>query len=332
LLLFNPEPTRRLPSPNGKAPHLVETAAAPLTLANQWRFAVARTSLPKQQPATYADAEIRGRLRQWKEGLVRNYRRYDRARKDPETEELIGQFVRRSSRLGRHRAFDRLARRFGPGVSLEGVRLDGNPLAVWSILWPRFSVVLNAPADHSLSQDCVVVNYIMAGVIPEGEDLKGVGAGVHDGLWTLEVPDHALGRVMARSGLAPDAIIRAAHHQLLALRQAVLVNSNGEIEQRQFLVRAGPGGFVCALCAYPDKTLGDAPCVYVRAMTWLAEDMLHDDQVLLVEDGLPGTRLGDGWLLPAPLRRIECDGDRLVLTCQAASAMPGMLARPQGRA
>jgi hypothetical protein len=37
--------------------------------------------------------------------------------------------------------------------------------------------------------------------------------------------------------------------------------------------------------------------------------MLHEDQVLMVDDGIPGERLSDGWVVPAPLRRIvETDG------------------------
>jgi hypothetical protein len=42
----------------------------------------------------------------------------------------------------------------------------------------------------------------------------------------------------------------------------------------------------------------------VRAVTWLHNDQLHDDQRPEPE-GKPGDRLGEGLLLPAPLRRVS---------------------------
>jgi hypothetical protein len=53
--------------------------------------------------------------------------------------------------------------------------------------------------------------------------------------------------------------------------------------------------------AVPGRELG----VQARAATWIAEDMVHERQVLLADDGIPGERLGDGWLLPRPLRRLS---------------------------
>jgi hypothetical protein len=72
---------------------------------------------------------------------------------------------------------------------LEGVRLDGAyPLAVWAVLKPREAVTKavmapggeeNPPAPRD-AQDCVVVEYLVAGVLP------GV-IGWAAGLWTLEI-------------------------------------------------------------------------------------------------------------------------------------------------
>jgi hypothetical protein len=45
-------------------------------------------------------------------------------------------------------------------------------------------------------------------------------------------------------------------------------------------------------------------CVYIFTPTWIDDDQLHEDQIPLCEKGEPGQRLGDGWLLPHPLRRI----------------------------
>ena len=53
--------------------------------------------------------------------------------------------------------------------------------------------------------------------------------------------------------------------------------------------------------------MGRAPGLHVRAHTWLSDDMLRDDQTPLIDDGTPGNRLGDDWLLPAPLRLTAVD-------------------------
>jgi hypothetical protein len=66
-----------------------------------------------------------------------------------------------------------------------------------------------------------------------------MGAG--EGLWTLEVPDHALGRAVERSGaLHPGVIIREAHLNLLALPQSVAASTSDE-SASGVLIKAGPG-------------------------------------------------------------------------------------------
>jgi hypothetical protein len=128
----------------------------------------------------------------------------------------------------------------------------------------------------------------------------------------------------------PDAIIAEAHHNVLRLRQGQLeqfeltaqrVAASGGFRMTlggQFLVRAGSGGFVCELTLGPEVGVDDEPVpfsalpgrevsVQARAATWIAEDMLHERQLLLADDGMPGERLGDGWLLPRPLRQLSLD-------------------------
>jgi hypothetical protein len=59
--------------------------------------------------------------------------------------------------------------------------------------------------------------------------------------------------------------------------------------------------------------------------------MLYDDQMLLVDDGQVGDRLGDHWLMPAPLRRIVDNSN--VLACGVwPGLLPELLAKPAGRA
>lgn len=63
--------------------------------------------------------------------------------------------------------------------------------------------------------------------------------------------------------------------------------------------------------------------------------MLFDGQTLLVDDGTPGNRLGDDWLLPAPLRVTADAGAGQMRIAQIATWAPGMpetLSNPMGRA
>ena len=45
--------------------------------------------------------------------------------------------------------------------------------------------------------------------------------------------------------------------------------------------------------------------------TWIDEDRLHEDQIVLCESGEVGARLGDSWLRPRPLCHIERAGSVL---------------------
>ena len=138
--------------------------------------------------------------------------------------------------------------------------------------------------DPSLAQDCVTVNYIVCGTA------KGI---VSDGLWTLEVPDHALGRAVERSRfLQPETIIRDAHLRLLAMP----VSRAKDIHY----IKAGPGVFAGELVSTrKEKSYGSS--VHVRVSTWLADDMLGDDQTPITEVGEPGKKMGDTLLLPRVL-------------------------------
>jgi hypothetical protein len=60
---------------------------------------------PPQQPATFAGAEVRGKMRQWKEKLARQYHAFDRALHDYEALSIVEDMIKRSSDKGRRRAF-----------------------------------------------------------------------------------------------------------------------------------------------------------------------------------------------------------------------------------
>jgi hypothetical protein len=286
-----------------------------------------------QPPVNYPSAAIRGQLRQWKGQLARRYRSVGRALADPAAKQLVLDMARRSTAPGRHRAFTKLQKRLGRDLNLQALRLDGKyPLALCAALAPRKSVITNgAPA---WSQDCVAVNYLLAGVfpLPQQAALDNVGPGIADGLWSLEVPDHALGRLLERFPAASlAAILLEAHQHLLRLRVEALMPDQTCDPRRAFWVPAGPGAFVCILRHGFDVSLADRPMLFSSARTWVHTDMLYDDQILAVDDGAPGHRLGETYLLPAPLSRtFELDGG-----IAGFSWRPGLfeeLATPSGTA
>jgi hypothetical protein len=256
----------------------------------------------------YADAEARGRIRQWKKRLERNYLAFDRGYRrlqGGDLRDLSIDMVRRG-RIGRLRALEKIHAALGPGAKLETSTLDdGDARAIWSIFKPRDSVVYDAsPEEQSLLQDCVTVNYFAAGAMP------GM-IGVAEGLWTLEVPDHALGRAVERSRLLhPGALIREAHLNLLDLPVEVVSRSNfTDHDSPGVYIKAGSGCFAAHINVSPDRSLNGDYTVYVRVETWLSDDQLHEDQIPLLEKGAPGNCLGDSWLIPRPYCSIKRCGE-----------------------
>jgi len=255
----------------------------------------------------YADASTRGRIRAWKAKLARNYAQFNTGYE--QSEPLVVDMIK-SSRSGRERAFARIKQAFGPGAILESANLGRNEKsrAIWSILKPRGAVaVIDALPDDipestrgSMAQDCVTVNYIFVGCLG-GMAIKAEGG------WTLEVPDHALGRAVEYSGLLqPETIIRDAHRNLLDLPMTLADDENfTNPKSNGVYIKAGAGCFAGHLVVAPDQSTGYDLSVHVRVKTWIDDNRLRDDQVVLCEKGESGKRLGDSWLKPRPLVRIE---------------------------
>jgi hypothetical protein len=271
-----------------------------------------------RQGVSYGDADTRGRLRQWKVRLAQNYSRFDSAIHQLRASiraggsfGLVGDMVEGAGST-RDKAFHKIHKMLGPGVTLEWRRdKRGHALAAWSILKPRSAVTVVVPESAALSeaerasllqQDCVAVNYVLVGAV---RDLILVA----DGLWTLEVPDHALGRAVERSGfLHPGALIRDAHLNLLDLPATLAPEIHRyEDEGPATFFKAGAGCFAGYFRTGRDASAGGELMAHVRVRTWLDENQLHADQIVMAEKGRPGERLGDSWLLPVPLRHLETD-------------------------
>jgi hypothetical protein len=278
------------------------------------RASYPRPTGPRRLPHIAIDNEARGKLRVWKQQLARHYAMLEKRFRSEDILKTCVAFALRGSAIGRKRAFDKLSKAF-TGCTLECVRLDGpNPWALWSVLKPRTSVAVNEGPE--LSQDCVAVHFILAGKLPNDDAFCS-------GMWTLEVPDHALGRLFQRSGGAdPAACIMEAHHVLLRLRMKDVVTDG-----LTFSVRAGPGAFHSRLLVGTDD---DDQGLIVSARTWVADGQLFDNQVVHVGEGKPGERLGDTYLLPLPLRwgMMDPDGTARVEVWEPARVIPPPVVEP----
>lgn len=202
----------------------------------------------------YGDAQTRGQIRHWKKKLAERYGQFDRAYNNTSAWASIGKDMICGSGLTRRRALDKLTKLFGPGVTFEKAEIKkrNEGYALWSILKPRSSVFVETARElseaelGSLSQNCVSVNYVYVGV-QDGVIYNG------EGLWTLEVPDHALGRAVERSGfLTPEAIIREAHKNVLD------APVRGDWPDNRALLKAGAGCFAIEFCPGSDISVGGA--------------------------------------------------------------------------
>jgi hypothetical protein len=247
--------------------------------------------------APRVSAETRGALRLLKQQLAADYARLEALL--PRLCVLAGEFVARGSAKGRQRVFAKLDRLISPYASLSDLQLEQpTPLALWAVLRPREAVILNSD-DPGEQQDCVAVNYLLVGAA------KGPRwAGWADGLWTLEVSDHALHQLIARApGVAVTETLLAAHRCALLLPLSRFAHDYLET----ILLRAPPGVFICEWLAGADASLDGHTAVHLRAKTWLHDDQLRADQQQLPA-GESGDRLGENYLRPAPLRQLERSG------------------------
>lgn len=260
-----------------------------------------------QSQVSYADAEARGRVRVWKQQLARDYFIFSRAMTAlmNANNHLIEDMVRCGT-VGRKRAFAKIHKMLGPGVILDSVNLDkGKSLATWMIMKPRGAILIapnSLPVSEraSMQQHCVACNFVVIGCIDDSPQ-------AFSGLWTIEVPDHALGRPVERIRCQhPGDIVREAHKSVLALPLSVLGKRDFVDPSRksQARVRAGPGFFLGHLRLLSAIEDNDLLTLFVRANTWIDDNALHDKQIAVMDAG-DGERLGDHILRPLPLRSAE---------------------------
>src|ERR1700688_512525 len=143
---------------------------------------------------------------------------------------IASDFVRKG-RVGRARALERLRRTFAPAT----VHADGNTLVVtW--IEPQ-GPVLDSPFP-SERQECVIV--WLAGLPIKDRRENDVFV-----VWTIEVPDHALGRIVQRSPSVNliGAVIEAHNWFINAQSDRITECAH---QDRTFYLPAGNGLFVCS--------------------------------------------------------------------------------------
>jgi hypothetical protein len=101
-------------------------------------------------------------------------------------------FTYKRTEVGRQRAVKAI-RKMAPGLRLESV---GRQLSVWSYL-KTSGPVIATPKDPGQDQPGVTLNYFVGGADPDQHHLIAAS-----GLWTLEIPDHALGGTCRQDDVA----------------------------------------------------------------------------------------------------------------------------------
>jgi hypothetical protein len=243
------------------------------------------------------DAEARGKVRVFKAGLTTRYAALQRALKADRTRDAVYDFAHKGE-LGRRRALDRLNRIFGAaGAQRERLHLTKRPVAIWSCLRPRGSVVIeDTPGDPGIRQDCVTCDFLVVGE-------TRLPTWLSTGLWTLEVTDHALGRLFQDRQADAEAAIREAHMVCLAGVDP------GRHTAEPFLLHGGRGYFLAEISL--DHDVGtEESTFHVRCRTWLHQADLFDDQDRQIV--MPGvTWEWSPFWYPWPLMELEVDQQKV---------------------
>lgn len=237
------------------------------------------------------DAEARGQLRVYLKKLEVDHAAFMKAC-EVVVRPTFRDFLRKKEK-GRARVFKRINEAITRhGARLMHKRLTGNrPVALWAVLEPRTTLWVK-PEHPRDEQDCVCLNFFYIGWIGD----RGVAT---EGLWTVEVTKHALGRYLQRSAdRDPTEAIFAAHEALLKLPDSVL-------EKLQFKLRVGDHAWQC------EPNFGRDPHeeinVHITLRTYLEFDQLSPQQEAeLVSSNMrtSGAPMAETWLLPIPLKRI----------------------------
>jgi hypothetical protein len=258
------------------------------------------TRLPNQ-----ISAEARGRRRVWRQQRKAAYEAAVETLFSTIKRRDVEDFMFKAAR-GRRRVFDRVDQQLRRhGAQLQALRLEGKrPCAIWAILRPRRAVTLNSdlPGD---AQNCVTVNYLVFGSTPE-EPMGALG----EGLWTLEIKDHAIGRFFERGNSDPDQAIFAIHDAVLNVDSRDLQDGT-----RSVRLRVGDDVWCGEVRAGFDVSIANFG-LHVIVRTHLGFDQLNPGQEFGLIQPRPQAgpyRLGESWLAPPPFRTLQINGERVTV-------------------
>ena len=125
------------------------------------------------------------------------------------------------------------------------------------------------PKDYGEAQDAIIVRYGFAW-IEHKLALYGYEA------FSIEVPDHALARLMQRApGINLPRVLEEAQDQFFAADVATV--SRHVSDDTSLYLRAGPGLLICrALHGHTPKGIEFS---FAQARTWIGDSMVRPDQI-----------------------------------------------------
>src|SRR5262249_29223509 len=236
--------------------------------------------------------EARAKVRAWKRKAIARFERIDAVIESAAFQKAGPDFTHKKGK-GRLRALPKVKALLAE-AHFERAHLEDPAFALWSFLRPRNSVICPGEGvGPAKLQDCVTVDYVAIGHTWD-HMRERVSTGRSRGLWTLEIRDHALGRLAQRDPYVDfDEVIFKAHREVLRTRLVAFKGTS-------FLTPAGVGACVCSLTSGTDKEL-DRLCVCVSARTLIHADQIVETQPFAEISARVGERLGDNILLPVAL-------------------------------
>jgi hypothetical protein len=216
----------------------------------------------------------------------------------PRARPIVDDFALKSSPAARAKALARLRSLFVADATFMFATTDRpNPLAGWAYLRHRDAATWAAHDAHERDrQECVVINFLVAGRLPNGQRFM-------NGRWSLEFSYHCLARLFSpqRSPLAltPLETIWRAHE--------VLLRGSAEFLHSRQQVRLPVGDDGALVIEIEAPEVDGHPHAFVIARSWLPAHMRSWLEPLPVAADLADA-LGAVWLCPEPLWQFRADG------------------------
>jgi hypothetical protein len=256
------------------------------------------------------DTATRGILRRFRQRLAEREACLERAVHSSGFTADTTDFVFKGT-TGRERALKRLRQRLEPcGAVFQGSGRTGPyPWVLFLTFEAGGPAAKETPTSRRLApgehQDCVVACYLA--IYRDAVDSRVIASG----LWSIIIPDHALGRAIQRSRCNdPLPYLLAAHTAALNLPLALTaVSELAENPPTQLRIAAGPGHFIGRL-QFMRSEGGRGVNGHLRCETWLADEQVSDRKLAALgaargaAEAKADARYGHLVLLPTPLREL----------------------------